>query len=191
IEIELSGDELKNAKIEVKNLETNYTITYYGLNKTLKLYSPGSYEIIASAEGFGKTTSKIFVRKLPLKIDSNYDKKNILIKVTSENNPVENASITIITPGNLFAYLLTDINGTAKFDKIYETGNYTIKAEKELYSPSETNIYIEKESFEFGIFAIIALIVLILMILMFILILYYIKSKGKNKEEKQQEKFGL
>lgn len=182
IQIELIGDELKNAKIEVKNLETNTTTTYYNLNQTLKLYVPGNYEITASADGFGKTKTKIFVRNLPLKIDANYDKagKYIFIKVTSENNPVNNANITIITPGNLFAFISTDINGTVKFNKIYETGNYTIKAEKELYSPSEATLYIEKESFDFGIIAVI--IVLIIVILILALIAYYLISKKQKTE---------
>lgn len=182
--INLSGEGLKNPRIEIKNLETNTSITYYGLNQSLKLYAPGNYNIVASAEGFGKTIKEIFVRNLPLKIYANYDKtkKIIFIKVTSEDKPVDNVSITIITPGNLFAYLSTDINGTAKFDKIYETGNYTIKSEKSLYLPSQTTVNVEKES-NFDLTTIALVIVIIIVVLLLGFFAYYLKNKNRKGEK--------
>lgn len=170
--ISLSGEGLtsENVNIEIKNIETNQSIYVHSLNPTFKLYFPGNYRITVSAPSFGTETKEIFVRYLPLFINATFEnsKKEIKIKVTSENNPVSNVNITIITPGNLFAYILTDNNGIATFNKIYETGNYTIKAEKFSYTPAQTEIRVELFNFELiliGFLVIIIIVVLALFLL--------------------------
>lgn len=176
LNIVLEGDDLINAQIEIKNLDTNTTLkrTLAARSYSMPLLAPGNYEITATAPGFGDAKKKFSVRRLTMEMSAKYDEKNnrILITVMSDGKGLENVTILIRTPKNLTAQYITNVHGQVIFEAIYEDGDYTVIAEKIHYETRQQIVKVKRQGFELVIF-----VVIILLIIAFLLIL---KKKRKK-----------
>ena len=194
----LEGDRLGEAKIEIKNLDTNTTTstTTSAKNYSVPLLIPGNYEITATANGFGDTKKKFSVRHMTIEMNAKYDAQNnkILIKVTSDGKGLENATIFVKTPKNLLGQYTTNIDGQAIFDAICEQGNYTVAAEKIHYEPKQQIVEVKKQNFDFGIVLPVAIVIIVLLIIVLLYLMLKKKrpdrSINQNPNEIQEGKLG-
>ncbi len=183
LDITLEGEGLSTTKIEIKNLDTNKTTsaTTSTKNYTLPLLSPGNYEITATGYGFGDVRKTFSVRHLTMEINAKYDNKNnkILISVISDGKGLENATISVKTPKNLFGQYVTDADGEAVFDAVCGEGNYTVNVEKIHYETRQQIVEVKKQIFDFGVILPVAIIIIVLLV--FALIYLILKKKRANK----------
>jgi len=189
--ISLEGVGLSNAKIEIKNLDTNETKNEeISKNYTMTLLSPGNYEITATAPGFATEKKKFSVARLTMEMNAQYiaNENKILINVKSKGKNLENVTIYVITPKNLTGIYKTNADGNVSFDAICEEGNYTIIAKKQYYEDVQKTIEI-KRGFDFGIIALILVIFAVILILLFAFLI--IKKRYKTKiNEVHENKLG-
>ena len=166
----------------------NGTISVVDVNYTFTPKFLGKYSISATKSGYTDAIAGFKVNSIPLDIDTRIDKDKLIVRVTSYEKIVENATIVIKTPGGKEKSGVTDKYGNFLVE-IDKEGNYGVYVSKKYYGNLERTVEVKKIR-NFGLlgsgFAIIIFAAIIG-------IRHFIQQKegGKGYKVSKEAKYGL